>query len=284
MVKDEDAGAPEGALLRTPVWRRGEPATRLDRVAGEAPLTVQAAGRPWITLMRTPGQERELIAGLLRAEAIVQAASELLSVQVCTQLDDPEHEGHVYRVRLSPEAASRLAQRRRSTLSVSSCGVCGKEQIEASLTQFPERPAAAAPVKPEWVASLSAEMRKAQRLFEETGAVHAAGVFEPGALAPKIVCEDVGRHNAVDKALGHCFVSSSEGAQGSWLVVSGRVSFEIVQKAAMHGCAGIVAVSAPTSLAVQLAQHAGLVLVGFARGEDFVCYAGAAQIEGGCTK
>lgn len=279
MERDEGSMAEGEQAQSVSVKRRGQP-QRQDLVAIEAPLTIRAAGRPWITVMRTPGHESELIAGLLRAEAICQNAQDLVGIEACTQLDDPEHDGHVFNVRLAPVALERLASQRRSTLSVSSCGLCGKEQIEACMTNFP--PTASTPVRvhPTWIASLPGIMRGFQPLFDRTGAVHAAGVFSPGAKVPWVVREDVGRHNAVDKALGACFWPTSvHDARGAWLAVSGRVSFEIVQKAAMHGCVGIVAVSAPTSLAVQLAQAAKLTLVGFARGDDFVCYTESARIE-----
>lgn len=279
MECDQGSWAPGEMAESVSVQRRGQ-AQRPDLVAVEAPLTIRAGGRPWVTVMRTPGHETELIAGLLRAEAIVQRADELLSIEPCTQLDDPEHDGHVFNVQLQASALARLASQRRSTLSVSSCGLCGKEQIEACLTQFPPRAPTQTDARSEWIARLPRIMRRFQPLFDRTGAVHAAGVFLPGAQEPLVVREDVGRHNAVDKVLGACFWPGSQSkAKGAWLVVSGRVSFEIVQKAAMHGCAGIVAVSAPTSLAVQLAAQAHLTLVGFTRGEDFVCYTGGALLE-----
>lgn len=280
MNRPGKAALGEEALLELSVHRPGQGAAQ-DKVAVEAPLTVRAGGRPWITLMRSPGQDRALIAGLLRAEAIVQEASEILSIEACAQLDDPEHEGHVYTVALEEGAAHRLAQRRRSSVSVSSCGLCGKEQIESCLTEFPTR-AAGTRVQADWVRGLPTALREGQVLFDATGAVHAAGVFVAGEDSPRLVCEDVGRHNAVDKALGYCFWLAPDVLEEAepWLAVSGRVSFEIVQKAAMHGCGGIVAVSAPTSLAVQLAQRASMVLVGFTRGDGFVCYAGASRIEG----
>lgn len=268
-----DPSSNEGgeALARFQVQRRGQDPS-IDELAVESPLTIQCAGRPWMTLMRTPGHERALIAGLLRAEVIVDRAEQILSIQACDQLDDPEHEGQVYRVLLDEEASLRLAQRRRSGFSASSCGICGKEQIEACLTHFPPRFSPSVAVRSDWLASLPSRLREQQALFERSGAVHGVALFELGREVPEVVREDVGRHNAVDKALGHCFWIDARPRSPLWLVVSGRVSFEIVQKAAMHGCAGIVAVSAPTSLAVELARSAGLCLVGFTRAQSFVVY------------
>lgn len=280
MAPDDDVQDLEQAVISVQVHRPGQVAAS-DQVAVEAPLTVRSGGRPWLTLMRSPGHERALIAGLLRAEAIVQRADELLAVQACSQLDDPDHEGHVYDLRLAPEAAARMAERRRASVSVSSCGVCGKEQIERCLTQFPPVAPFFPRVPAGWVANLPDVMRRFQLCFEQTGAVHAAGIFLPGSRTPLVVREDVGRHNAVDKVLGHCFWLSNDEhcARGAWLVVSGRVSFEIVQKAAMHAVAGIVAVSAPTSLAIELATQANLVLIGFTRKGGFVCYSGHRHVE-----
>lgn len=265
------------ALARFRVQRRGQDAS-FDELAVESPLTILCGARPWMTLMRTPGHERALIAGLLRAEAIVDDSAQILGIDACEQLDDPEHEGQVYRVSLDESAALRLAQRRRSGLSASSCGICGKEQIEACMTQFPSRSSPPVAVRSEWVASLPELLRERQALFERSGAVHGAALFEPDSERPEVVREDVGRHNAVDKALGHCFWIDARERSAQWLVVSGRVSFEIVQKAAMHGCAGIVAVSAPTSLAVELARSAGLCLVGFTRRRSFVVYSGPERV------
>ena len=238
-----------------------------DILAVEAPLTLQIQNRPFVTVMRTPGHDEDLICGFLRAEGIVEAQSEILALRPCDQLDDPEHDGHVYQVSLAPEAAQRVAKARRNMLSASSCGLCGREQIQRVTCELGALPQAHSILDPAWVLSLPQRLADAQPLFAVSGAVHAAGIIAAGDEEFIVVREDVGRHNAVDKVTGWMVRRSDSFDNSSpWvLVVSGRVAFEIVQKALVFGCIAIVAVSAPTSLAVELAHQGGLTLIGFTR-------------------
>ena len=237
-----------------------------DDVAREEALEIRLGTTPIAVLMRTPGDDDELVRGFLLTEGIVLRPGEVESVHA---LDESRVE-----VRFAPGVRIDPEQFRRSGFTSSSCGVCGKASIGAVHLHAP-------PVRPlslprRQVGALVARMAGEQATFATTGGLHAAGVFglETGACA---VREDVGRHNAVDKAIG-------ANARTGWplgpslLVVSGRQSFEIVQKAAMAGIGGIVGVSAPSSLAVELARELGLLLVGFAREDRFNVYAGNERI------
>lgn len=239
-----------------------------DVVAAEDPLEIRLGHTPIAVVMRTPGDDADLVTGFLLTEGILLTPDELDHVE---HLDDSRVRTHLTPgVELDPERF------RRNMFVSSSCGVCGKASIEA--VQLVARPAPEFTITPSVLTRLTQALRTRQPTFDETGGLHAAGLFdlEGTALA---VREDVGRHNAVDKAIGVA-------AKLSWplppcvLVVSGRQSFEIVQKAAVAGIGAIVGVSAPSSLAVELAESLGTLLIGFARGDTFNVYAGSARLRG----
>jgi FdhD protein len=245
---------------------------REDPVVIEEPLEVRLNDQPYAVTMRTPGYDRELTAGLLISEGIVEGPADLLDIALCAHDDTPDSlnlvRAYVTAARLPAEEAwpsHRFAN--------SGCGLCGRERIEQVLRK--RRPLEdVPPVRRKVLLGLPARLRQAQRLFEASGGLHAAGLF--GDLSSEDrVFEDVGRHNAVDKAVGDALL------RGEWplapsriLMVSGRAGFEIVQKAAAAGIGTVCSVSAPSSLAVDLAREAGMILAGFVRGESMNVYSG----------
>jgi len=233
----------------------------VDRLAVEAPLELRISGVPIAILMRTPGADEDLAWGFLRSEGIVSRRDQVLRVRHCDRVDDPDAEDNVIEIRLADDTEVDLAALRRNTYTTSSCGICGKASREAALKVAP--PFASTPPLAEDYGALSEGLREKQALFDATGSVHAAGLFDPQGV---LLCvrEDVGRHNAVDKVIGWCFQRGFD-PQGCTLMLSGRVSFEVVQKCLAARIPGIAAVSAPTSLAVDLAREANMNLVAFVR-------------------
>lgn len=240
------------------------PIARQDAVATEEPLALRVDGAEWTVVMRTPGHDLELAVGLLWAEGVITDPADIASVLRCE--DAPEDQA--IDVRRSAAAQARPPPAR-TLLSSTSCGVCGKRAIEDLSIRTPPFPAGRSP-DPLLLAGLPERLRQGQSIFDQTGGLHAAGVFR-GSGELLVLREDVGRHNAVDKCVGHLVLN--EGARADTiLVVSGRVSFEIVQKAWVAGIQTVVAVSAPSSLAVSLARASGIALFGFARGDAINAY------------
>jgi FdhD protein len=250
----------------------------VDRIAVEEPMEVRVNGAPFAVVMRTPGADRELAAGFLLAEDVVRDADELGAIELCEDVEDEER-GNTLNVTVTGEAVSRLALRlgeRRQVMMTASCGLCGRRTIE-SLRSRVSRVAGAWTVSRRVIASLPGRLRDAQRVFDATGGLHAAGVFDTsGSL--ELVAEDVGRHNAVDKIIGRRLIEDALPLDRSLLVVSGRTSYELVQKALLAGIPLVAAVSAPSSLAIALAQETGISLCGFVRGESFNVYAHGERI------
>jgi FdhD protein len=248
---------------------------RDDQVVGEEPLEIRIAfpgaapQRAWVT-MRTPGHDFELAAGWAFHEGLV-GADDLSEVAYCTDEDlTPEQEFNVVTLR-STRAVDLGHRHDAMSTGSSACGVCGKDSIESALATVRGRRWEGPPPRPEVVRRLPASLREDQSVFSRTGGVHAAGLFtETGD--PHVVREDVGRHNAVDKVSGARLLSGQPVAD-AYLVVSGRAGFELVQKAVASGVGALVAVGAPSSLAVHLAREAGLGLFGFTREERTVRYA-----------
>ena len=241
-------------------------------MAVEEPLEIRLGEEPISVLMRTPGDDADLARGFLITEAIVSDPRHILAIDEADQ--SGEGEDARLSVRLAPGNEVDPARFRRNMFVSSSCGVCGKATIEA--VQLLTAPVANFSVRRDIIARLTAELRSHQPTFDETGGLHAAGVFDlQGSLL--VAREDVGRHNAVDKAVG-AFALLEWPLPPCLLVVSGRQSFEIVQKAAVAGIGGVIGVSAPSSLAVDLASSLGLLLAGFAREGSFNVYAGAHRL------
>jgi FdhD protein len=241
-----------------------------DTVACEEPLEIQLAGVPFAVVMRTPGHDDELALGFLITERVIQSLDDLLSLRHCSVAPDPDAAGNLMRAVLRPGVRVDLEALRRNLYASASCGICGKATIENALA-IAKPLDDSARFSRSFFAKLMERMRSAQPGFERTGGLHAAGLVDPqGTLL--VVREDVGRHNAVDKVVGWAARREMLPLCGHVLLVSGRISYEIVQKALAARLPLIAAVSAPTSLAVRLAEEAGIALVGFLRGRGFNVY------------
>ena len=241
-----------------------------DLVAREEPLEIQLHGATLAVVMRTPGHDAELVRGLLVTERVVRRAADIAAVRHCTVLTDPDAEENVVAVTLRDGVALDLEALRRNLYASSSCGVCGKATIENALAVAPplDDPARFAPA---FFRGLADRLIARQVEFARTGGLHAAALVAPdGELL--VVREDVGRHNAVDKVVGWALERDRLPLAGHVLMVSGRISFEIAQKALAARLPVVAAVSAPSSLAVQLAESAGMMLVGFLRAARFNVY------------
>ena len=256
---------------------------RHDSLASEEPLEIRVAGTSFAVTMRTPGDDFDLVAGFLVSEGVVSRTDQLRAMRYCAQSTTPptarnprraeeENTYNVIDVGVTGPGAVVATARERNVYTSSSCGVCGLASIDAVATTSAFDVAAdEVQVKAELLAALPDRLREQQAVFERTGGLHAAGLFdaEGRVLA---VREDVGRHNAVDKVVGHALRQDRLPLAGTVLQVSGRASFELVQKAAMAGIPVLAAVSAPSSLAVDLADRLGVTLVGFSRGASFNLY------------
>ncbi|WP_432544620.1 formate dehydrogenase accessory sulfurtransferase FdhD [Kineococcus sp. SYSU DK002] len=256
----------------------GAPRDRADALAVEEPLQLVVDGEELTVTMRTPGHDVELALGFLHAEGLLREAGDVVSMRHCAADGQPAAVSNLLRIGARP--GSRLAGRRvaRPFTTTSACGVCGSVSVEDVLDRVPAAlhgDDVRVPV--DVLAALPDALRAAQSAFERTGGLHAAGLFDAGG---RLLClrEDVGRHNAVDKVVGWALRSGQLPLRGRVLVVSGRASFELVQKAAMAGVPVLAAVSAPSSLAVSLAREAGMTLLGFLRPPTANVYAGAARL------
>ena len=243
-----------------------------DVAAVEEPLEIRIHDRPFAVIMRTPGADRHLAAGFLLAEGLIGRADDLGAVEHCRHPDHPDAH-NIVNVFLLGEAATALPQKlseRRNVVTNSSCGICGRVTIE-SIRRRAAPVASTTTLNRDQVVALPVSLRARQELFDDTGALHAAAVFEPSG-ACIAMAEDVGRHNAVDKVIGDLLLQERLPLTGCALAVSGRASYEIVQKAWLGGLEIVTAVSAPSSLAIDLAVEAGITLIGFAREHGFNVY------------
>lgn len=246
-------------------------AERPDDLAREEPLEIRVRGRAISVTMRTPGHDAELAAGFLLTEGIVRRRQDVLRVEHCGRNED----GNLVNVLLAAEVPVDFAKLTRHVFASSSCGLCGKASIDAVRGQFPpipEPPADDFRVGADVIASMPAVMRRTQAAFDRTGGLHAAGLFDAqGRLI--VLREDVGRHNAVDKVLGCALLNGRMPLSRHVLLVSGRSSFEIMQKALAGRVPVVAAVSAPSSLAAEFAAASGQTLIGFLRGRRMNVYA-----------
>lgn len=257
----QEEGTRQVRVLRFEAGLRGEAP---DHLAHEEPLEIQLGSFSLAVLMRTPGNDLELATGFLLSEGVVEGPSQLASLRHSSQAPRAEASDNVVRATLTEGVHVDLEAHRRNFLSSSSCGVCGKASLEHALATAPPLADDSSRFGCEILLSLPAKLRAHQRVFDETGGLHAAGLFDAaGELL--VVREDVGRHNAVDKVIGWAAGEGRLPLAGHALMVSGRVSFEIVQKALAARIPLVAAVSAPTSLAVSLAEAAGIALAGFVR-------------------
>jgi FdhD protein len=250
----------------------------VDCAATEEPLEIRLHDKPFAVIMRTPGADRELAAGFLLSERVIRGVDGLGTIQHCVDSDVPaENIVNVTLANGSAGALDQLLAGRRQVMSNSSCGLCGRLTIE-SLAADAATIASAWTFPASMIAALPDCLRARQAVFDETGGLHAAGLFtRDGELVD--VAEDVGRHNAVDKIVGRMLMRDALPLSDHLLCVSGRTSFEIVQKAVFAGIPIVAAVSAPSSLAIDLADEYGVTLIGFIRGEGFNIYAHAERIE-----
>ncbi|PQP24258.1 formate dehydrogenase accessory sulfurtransferase FdhD [Rhodococcus opacus] len=268
---------------RRPVVRITEHGTtrRPDSLAVEEPLEIRVGGRSLSVTMRTPGDDIDLVHGFLLTEGIIESRADVSAARYCDGVD--ESGANTYNVLdvVLAEGVPVPGGPERRFVTSSACGVCGKASLDQVRTRsrFPLSGNDLS-VTAATLSSMPATLRAGQRVFDSTGGLHAAGLFTPdGALVA--LREDVGRHNAVDKVLGWALTQERVPLSGSVLLVSGRASFELVQKSVMAGIPMLGAVSAPSSLAVDLALESGTTLVGFLRGESMNVYAGAQRVKTG---
>lgn len=265
---------------RTRVTRLGDetPARVDDRLATEEPLEIRLSGEPLTVIMRTPGDDRHLVLGFLFSEGIIRGKGDVAAIDAVENGEHPDLE-NILDVRLQAGAPGKDARWQRHFFAASSCGLCGVSSIEAIHRQAAPIPPDGLRIDPEVVFGLDAKLRTEQSVFAATGGLHAAGLFTRDG-APIVVREDIGRHNAVDKVVGYAVAHDLVPLRDVILMVSGRTSFEIVQKALMAGIPVIAAVSAPSSLARDLAQASNQTLIGFLRGRRLNVYAGRDRVAG----
>ncbi|PJI94077.1 formate dehydrogenase accessory sulfurtransferase FdhD [Luteimicrobium subarcticum] len=252
---------------------------REDVLAAEEPLEIRVGGRRLAVTMRTPGHDIELATGYLVAEGVVGGAADVATAQVCAGTPGEPNMYNVVDVRLAAGVPGPSASLERNVLTTSACGLCGRTSIDAVRTRsaFEVRDDDVR-VAPDLLVTFPDRLRATQAVFEKTGGLHAAGLFDAATGELLVVREDVGRHNAVDKVVGWALTSGRLPLRGTVLMVSGRASFELTQKAYTAGIPVLAAVSAPSSLAVELAEDVGVTLVGFLRGGSMVVYAGEQRV------
>jgi FdhD protein len=252
-----------------------------DLLAVEEPLEIRIAGRSIAVVMRTPGHDRELAAGFLVTEGIIKRRDDVLDIVRCTMASTAsssasagtgEVSENVLDVLLAPSTEVDLARLTRHVFTSSSCGICSKASIEAVRLQFPSIDVPMA-LGREVLAGLPGRLRAAQESFAASGGLHASALFDVTGTID-VVREDVGRHNALDKVIGHAFFADRLPLSDRVLLVSGRVSFELMQKALAAGIPCVAAISAPTTAAVEFAQASGQTLIGFLRGDRMNVYSG----------
>jgi len=262
--------------------------SRADLLAAEEPLGIRVGGEALAMTMRTPGDDIELAAGFLVSEAVVRSRADVAEIKLCdgTSCGHSDHRdedlGNIADVTLAAGVAVPMGARR-NFMTTSACGVCGKTSVE-DICVLPHAPLASDQTlfDPTVLAALPDRLRDAQRVFSRTGGLHAAGLFT--AAGDMIaIREDVGRHNAVDKIVGWALLNDRLPLSGCMLLVSGRASFELVQKAVLAGIPLLAAVSAPSSLAADLAEEADLTLVGFLRGQTMNVYTGLHRLPEAAT-
>jgi FdhD protein len=252
------------------ITARGERTRGQDELAVEEPLEIRVDGKPIAVTMRTPGEDEELAAGFLAGEALIATPQDIESV-------GPTEDFAANVVEVTTRGGlKRDPAAERSFYLSSSCGVCGKGALEYVRQAAPQT-APSEPLSPETVLEAPDKARENQAAFERTGGLHATALFDAhGELI--VLREDVGRHNAMDKAIGNRILTGEFPLPGTYACVSGRTSFELVQKANLAGLAGIVGVGAPSTLAVDLAREQGMLLCGFVRDGSFNVYAGSDRI------
>ncbi|MGC1687686.1 MAG: formate dehydrogenase accessory sulfurtransferase FdhD [Candidatus Acidiferrales bacterium] len=272
-------------LTQVTEWAEGRVRRVQDSLAGEEPLEIRVGENPLAVTMRTPGYDLELAAGFLFTEGIIQRREQIISLEI-GKPDEPgvrpdtltgAQAGNLVVAQLEREVRLDAEKTRRNFFANSSCGICGKASIEAVRSRFLRAPNAGFRVSADVLCGLPEKLGGSQDIFSRTGGLHAAGLFAAnGELL--VAREDIGRHNAVDKVVGWALREGRVPLAEFILVVSGRCGFEIAQKAIAAGIPIVASVSAPSSLAVQLARELNLTLAGFLRGRRFVVYSGEERI------
>jgi FdhD protein len=258
-------------LTQVVEWKEGIARRIEDALAGEEPLEIRIGRRAISVTMRTPGHDEELAAGFLYTEGVVEKPEQIVS------LAGVRGQENVIRVRLSADADFDAKRLRRNFFANSSCGLCGKATIDAVRARVLHAPNATFRISGEQLCALPDLARESQTVFGHTGGLHAAALFtNQGELM--VLREDIGRHNAVDKVIGWGVMQNRIPLGDCAMLVSGRGGFEIIQKAIVAGIPVVACISAPSSLAMQLARRMGLTLVGFLRGKRFVIYSGEERI------
>jgi FdhD protein len=261
--------------------RVGEPTlAQEDVLAVEEPLEIRVGGRSLVVTMRTPGHDFDLAAGFLVSEGVITAGEDFAAARYCAGVNDQgQNTYNILDVTLAPGVAPPDPSLERSFYTTSSCGLCGKASIDAVRTQSAYDLAGdALRIDAGLLSTFPAKLRSGQAVFDQTGGLHAAALFDGVSGAMLVLREDVGRHNAVDKVIGWALKADRLPLAGTVLMVSGRASFELTQKAMMAGIPVLAAVSAPSSLAAELAAELGMTLVGFIRGSSMVVYAGDERV------
>jgi FdhD protein len=263
-------------LTQVSEWDDGKSRRKEDYLAAEEPLEIRIGDDPLSVTMRTPGNDLELAAGFLFTEGLIQRRAQIIALEEDAGTAS-ENRGNVVLAKLAPESAPDFEKMRRHFFAASSCGICGKASIDSVRARTLQPPNPDFRFDPEVLVRLPDVLRESQAVFGRTGGLHAAALFDAtGKLL--VVREDIGRHNAVDKVVGWALLEDRVPLGDTILLVSGRGGFEIVQKAIVAGLPVVASVSAPSSLAVQLARELGQTLIGFLRGRRFVIYAGEERI------
>lgn len=247
-----------------------------DELAAEEPIEIRVEGHSISVVMRTPGNDRELAAGFLFSEGLIESARDIFDITTCVTTN-PQYRGNIIDVGLTRPGSFDPERFSRHVLTSASCGLCGKVTIEEALRK---RPALQSDlrVSPEMLLSLPTELARHQETFHRTGGLHACALFTAEGKLEQ-VREDIGRHNALDKLIGWALFEKRLPLREHVLLLSGRVSFEMMQKAHAAGLAIVAAISAPSSLAVQLAEESGQTLAGFLRGRSMNLYTHAGRIQ-----
>ena len=262
-------------------WQNGQVRLTQDCLVAEEPLAIHLNGTPLSVTMRTPGHDLELTAGFLFAEGLLERREQVVSLDYGKtdygRTTNPQASGNIVHAQLT-ETSLDPEKTRRNFFMSSSCGICGKASIEAIKAHGIRRPNPNFLLDPEMLCTFPDTLKAAQSIFDRTGGLHAAGLFDvQGKLI--VLREDVGRHNAVDKVVGWALLAGRLPLSDYALMVSGRGGFEIIQKALLAGVPLLASVSAPSSLAVRLARETGLTLVGFLRGRRFLVYSGEERLQ-----
>lgn len=275
MPKSESVDRPQRSIALTSVeqWQEGSISQVQDYLAVEEPLEIRLGDVPMSVTMRTPGHDQELVAGFLLTEGIISGPADLKRLEPSAT----SRGGNTISVELLTPGESVAAEMQRNFLAASSCGICGKATIDSIRVRGIKAPNREFRVTAPILCSLPEKLRECQAVFGRTGGLHAAAAFNAaGDLLA--IREDIGRHNAVDKVIGWALLNNRLPLSDVALMVSGRGGFEIVQKALVAGVPVLASVSAPSSLAVQLAREFSMTLVGFLRGQRFVLYSGERRI------